>query len=36
MNMETPLLGIMIASLFTVFAVDTSQKRRNDQLEGKQ
>jgi hypothetical protein len=34
--METLLLGIMIASLLTVFAVDTSRKRRNDHFEGKQ
>ena len=34
--METLLLGIMVVSLLTVFAIDTSRKRHNDHLEGKQ
>lgn len=33
--METILLSIMIASLFTVFTVDTRQKRRRFLSEGK-
>lgn len=33
--METIILSIMIAGLFTVFALDTRQKRRRFLSEGK-
>jgi len=33
--MESLLLGIMIVNLLTVFAIDTSRKRHNDNLNGK-
>jgi hypothetical protein len=34
--METIILSIMIAGLFTVFAVDIRQKRRTFRSKGKQ
>lgn len=33
--METIILYVMIVSLITIFAVDTSQKRQNDLKSGK-